>query len=227
MKLFYNFELEPHSLVALMSVLAIRCPTCGSVAASTMTPNEYECSHCRSKFQIVRPADATVITDSKIHHCPICGRALQPLQSFKCTECGREDFCEDCGTSIPTFGTKRFVCRACVNQKGWACQVCGSYAMMACVNCGRRACDSHITLVFGLRRKVATDIRYFNCPTCRGQLCPACVEEKSGFFSTKYLCKKCGAEVPWTNETVRRCMICGHSVEAGATFCSSCGKSLS
>jgi DNA-directed RNA polymerase subunit RPC12/RpoP len=225
MTLFYNLELNSSPSTRSMSVLAIRCPTCGSAAASTMTPNEYECSHCRSKFQIVRPADATVITDSKIHHCPICGRALQPLQSFKCTECGREDFCEDCGTSIPTYGTKRFVCRACVAQKGWACQACGSYAMMVCVSCGRRSCNEHIVTIFGFVKKGDVKVRYFNCQTCLGQLCSACIQEKSGILSTKYLCRKCGNEVPWSTETGRLCKFCGHTVVTGS-FCSSCGKAL-
>src|SRR5208282_5096879 len=133
-----------------MSVLAIRCPTCGSAAASTTTPNEYECSHCRSKFQIVRPADRTVITDKRTHHCPICGRAVQTLQSFRCTECAKVDFCYNCVASIPTFGTQRFVCRACVSQKGWACQSCGSYATAVCINCKRHACGQHVAELFGL-----------------------------------------------------------------------------
>jgi len=210
-----------------MAVLAIRCPTCGSAAASTTTPNEYECSHCKSKFQIVRPADATVTTDSRTHHCPICGKALQPLQSFRCTECGREDFCETCGTTIPAFGTKRFVCRACVSQKGWACQICGSYSTMVCVSCRRRACDLHITGLFGLIRDRTAEVRFFNCPTCRGQLCSACLEKKEGVFSTKYLCRVCGTEIRPTATTLQSCKFCGHTLYAASAFCSTCGKALS
>ena len=191
-----------------------------------MTPNEYECSHCRSKFQIVRPADATVVTDARTHHCPICGRAVQTLQSFRCTECGRVDFCERCVASLPTFGTERFVCRACVNQKGWACQTCGSYAMTVCINCKQRACEQHVAELFGLKRlrRDVTAFEYYNCPSCHGQLCAACVKEKSGIFSTKHYCGKCGMEVQSRTAPSRLCKFCGHSVDAVSLFCVSCGR---
>ena len=133
-----------------MSVVAIRCPACGSAAASTTTPNEFVCTHCQSRFQIVRPADGTVYTDARTHHCPICGRAVQATQSFKCTECGETDFCGNCVTTIPSLGTQRFVCRACINRKGWACYSCGNYAPRACMVCGRHACQSHNFAMFWL-----------------------------------------------------------------------------
>jgi hypothetical protein len=181
-----------------MSVLAIRCPTCGSAAASTMTPNEYECSHCRSKFQIVRPADATVVSDLKIHHCPICGRAVQLQQSFKCTECGRVDFCDNCVVSIPVFGTERYACRACVSQKGWACRECGGYADTVCVRCAKRSCEEHLEKMFGLQVVGASGetfrIDFFTCPSCQGDVCWDCIEEK-GFLIKTYSCKKCGSRL--------------------------------
>jgi DNA-directed RNA polymerase subunit RPC12/RpoP len=156
-----------------MAVLAIKCPTCGSAAASTTNPNEYECSHCRSKFQIIRPSDATVVTDSRTHHCPICGRTIQTYNSFRCTECGKEDFCDNCGTTVPSFGTHRFVCRACVHQKGWACRSCGDYGFAVCISCKRRACSQRLTQMFGLThtRNGKSTVQYFNCQTCGGALC--------------------------------------------------------
>ena len=212
-----------------MSLLVIRCPFCGSAAAETTTANEYECSHCKSKFQVVRPADATVVTDAKTHHCPICGRAVQTLQSFKCTECGKVDFCERCVASLPTYGTERFVCRACVSQKGWACQSCGSYAITVCVNCRRRTCREHVSEMFGLMRvgRDGSIVAYFNCPNCHGQLCSACVQLKKKILSTKYLCGKCGGELELETEPSSICKFCGHSVDPVSTFCASCGRALS
>lgn len=213
-----------------MSVVAIRCPTCGSAAASTTTPNEYECSHCRSRFQIVRPADATVVTDARAHHCPICGRAVQTTQSFRCTECGRIDFCNNCVATIPSFGTERFVCRACMTQKGWACSSCGGYAMTVCINCKRRACGQHLVELFGLRyirNGKVIGVDYLSCPNCKGQLCANCVQEKSGIFSTKYYCKKCAGELLAVSGASRTCKVCGHIVDTPSGFCTNCGRALS
>jgi DNA-directed RNA polymerase subunit RPC12/RpoP len=208
-----------------LSLLAIRCPTCGSAAASTTTPNEYECSHCRSKFQIVRPADATVVSDAKAHHCPICGRAVQTLQSYKCTECGKIDFCDHCVAPIPVFNTQRYVCRACMDQKGWACSSCGNYASMVCIHCKRHACGQHVAQLFGTV-KSTTVTNYFNCRNCRGQLCSTCIQTKSGIFSTRYYCKKCGAELQPNTSTARVCRYCAHSLDTASSFCPTCGKAL-
>ncbi len=212
-----------------MSVVAIRCPTCGSAAASTATANEYECSHCRSRFQIVRPSDATVVTDARAHHCPICGRAVQTIQSFKCTECGRIDFCSNCVASIPSMGTQRFVCRACMTQKGWACSTCGGYSLTVCISCRRRSCGEHVAELFGLRnaRGQTVFFEFYHCPTCRGQLCGACIQEKSGIFSTKYYCRQCSTQVQLLSAPSRACKFCAHTVEGTSPFCSSCGRALS
>ena len=142
----------------------------------------------------------------KTHHCPICGKAVQNLQSFRCTECGKEDFCDSCVASIPIFGTQRFVCLECVNRKGWACPSCGGYAAIVCVNCGKRTCDSHIMELFGLQLQrpngetYRTD--YFNCLTCKGQVCWDCVEER-GFLLKEYHCKKCGSNLEHTRQEMR------------------------
>ncbi len=212
-----------------MSVVAIRCPTCGSAATSTTTQNEYECTHCQSRFQIVRPADATVVTDARAHHCPICGRAVQTTQSFRCTECGRIDFCNSCVATVPSLGTQRFVCRNCMSQKGWACSGYGNYATAFCISCRRRACGQHVIELFGLqhtRGGQTNQVDYFNCPTCKGQLCSACVLEKSGIFSTKFYCRKCGTEVNVSLQPTRVCRFCYHGVEHVSAFCPSCGKAL-
>jgi DNA-directed RNA polymerase subunit RPC12/RpoP len=213
-----------------MSVVAIRCPTCGSVANSTTTANEYQCSHSQSRFQIIRPADGVVISDSRAHHCPICGRAVQTTQSFKCTECGRVDFCKSCVTSIPILGAERFVCRACMAIKGWACSSCGGYATLVCINCRRRACGEHTVGFFALQHvKGAETIRveYFTCTSCKGQLCNSCIEKKSGIFSTKYLCRRCNTELEAASTPNRVCKSCGHTAGAPSAFCTTCGKALS
>lgn len=211
-----------------MSVLAIRCPTCGSAAVGTTTPNEYECSHCQSRFTIVRPADATVVSDTRTHHCPICGRAIQTAQSFRCTECGRVDFCNNCVASVPSLGTQRFVCRACMTQKGWACSACGAYATAFCITCKKRACGQHVAQQFGTQHYQAgqTQVQYYTCPACNGLLCLTCVNEKKGVFSTKYYCKRCGTQANVSSQPVRVCRFCNHMVQPTSSFCSNCGKAL-
>jgi membrane protease subunit (stomatin/prohibitin family) len=212
-----------------MSVVAIRCPTCSSVASSTTTPNEYFCTYCQRTFPINRPADATVTTDLRAHYCPMCGRAVQTTQSFKCTECGKIDFCTNCVASVPGTGAPRYVCRACMIQKGWACSNCGEYATSVCVNCRKRACGIHVSELFGLKYTKAGEtlrVEYFKCLTCNGQLCGSCVLEKKGIFSTKYYCGKCNTELQLTSRPSRSCKACGHSVEGQAAFCRNCGKAL-
>jgi hypothetical protein len=192
-----------------LSVVAIRCPTCGSAAASTANPNEYVCTHCQSRFQIVRPADATVVTDARAHHCPLCGRAVQIPESFRCTECGKPDFCNNCVASIPSFGTQRFVCRTCMNQKGWACSTCGNLAINTCIVCVRRACGQHYVATFGIEGgSRGGAIGYFSCLICRGQVCIDCVEIKSGLFSTRYYCRRCKTELSWSLQQGRFCRFC-------------------
>ena len=207
-----------------MAVVAIRCPTCGSAAALTANPNEYQCSHCQTRFQLVRPSDATLTTDARAHHCPLCGRPVQITQSFKCTECGRLDFCSTCVTSVPSMGTQRFVCRSCMNQKGWACSSCGEFAHSTCIVCMRRSCGTHYSQAFGLPR--GQKLLYMSCPSCNGRVCVTCVETKSGFFSSKYFCKKCSSELQLSPEQARYCKFCHRVISKTGAFCTNCGKAL-
>jgi DNA-directed RNA polymerase subunit RPC12/RpoP len=211
-------------LVPLLAVVAIRCPTCGSAAASTATSNEYECSHCRTRFQLVRPSDAMVVTDERAHHCPLCGRPVKTTEAFRCTECGRSDFCNACVASIPSFGAHRFVCRTCMSQKGWACSTCGTYATATCIVCHRRTCGDHYTAVFASTS--GSRIYYLNCPACRGQVCINCAVIKSGVFSTHYYCRKCGTELSQALEQGKYCPYCHHTVAATSAFCPFCGKAM-
>ncbi len=173
----------------------------------------------------VRPADRTVVTDARAHHCPICGRGVEMVQSFRCTECGREDFCTNCVTSLPSLGTLRFVCRACMSQKGWACTTCGNLAVATCIICKRRACGQHNVATFGIAERRGVRIGFLTCPSCNGQLCVGCVETKSGVFSTRYYCRKCRNELIWTPQQIGACKFCYHIVTPGAVFCTFCGKS--
>ena len=206
-----------------LSVVAIRCPTCGSAATSTANPDEYVCSHCRTRFQIMRPS-ATVISDTKAHHCPICGRPVAALGSFRCTDCGRSDFCDHCVTAIPLQGTERFVCRTCITRKGWACSECGEYAATVCIICSSRACPQHVDRYFGFLVGEDRQMHYASCPTCKGQLCANCSEIRRGFFSTKVLCKRCGGELSLSPRQPSSCMFCGMTVPPKAAFCPNCRK---
>jgi hypothetical protein len=207
-----------------LAVVAIRCPTCGSGATSTSTPNEYFCSHCQTRFQIVRPSDATVVTDERAHHCPLCGRPVKTTDSFQCTECGKFDFCNICVTSVPTFGAQRFICRTCLSHKGWACSTCGNYATVTCIVCKRHSCGAHYSATFGITS--GAKIYYLNCPTCRGQLCINCTDVKSGIFSTRYYCRRCHNELSPVQQPGRYCKFCYQTVAITQSFCSNCGKAL-
>ena len=132
-----------------LSAIAVRCPTCGSSDVSTAGPDEYTCGHCNTRFQIARPS-ATLVRDTKVHNCPICGRPVSTSGSFMCTECRRLDLCDRCVTSVPMHGGERYVCKTCVTTKGWGCGECGDYAPNVCYNCKRRACRTHLGKYFGV-----------------------------------------------------------------------------
>jgi DNA-directed RNA polymerase subunit RPC12/RpoP len=206
-----------------MSVVAIRCPTCGSAAASTANPDEYVCRHCNTRFQITHPT-ATVISDTRAHHCPICGRPVSALESFRCTECGRADFCQRCVTAMPLRGTERFVCRTCLTKKGMACSDCGDYAPTVCSVCSRRACQKHVDSYFALYVGKECQVHYAICPSCKGIVCNNCTQLKRGVFSTKVRCGKCGTEVSLSPDQVVSCQFCGVALSANVAFCPSCGR---
>lgn len=206
-----------------LSVVAIRCPTCGSPAASTTNPDEYVCSHCRTRFQITH-LSATLISDTKPHHCPICGRPVSALKSFRCTECGKLDFCDRCVTAVPLMGTERFVCRRCITARGWACSECGEYAPSVCVACSRRACQQHVDTYFAFYVGEERQVHYASCLTCKGQLCSSCAEVKRGLFSTKVYCVKCRSESSLSPRPLTSCRFCGMAVPPRAAFCPNCGK---
>jgi hypothetical protein len=186
-----------------MTVVAVTCPYCRSNRniESTGNPNEYVCIHCQTRFQIVRPADGTVLTDVKLHHCPICGKSVQMNQSFRCTECNKVDFCANDVTAISRDGmTQRFVCRTCIIKNGWACSTCGDLASSTCVVCHRRACGRHKVEAFGIQggRYDLTTTGYLTCQVCGGVLCRNCVDVDETIFSTKYICKKCRTKLRWS-----------------------------
>ena len=208
-----------------MSVVPIRCPTCGSAAASTAKPDEYVCKHCSTRFQITQPS-AMLISDTKTHNCPSCGRPVSALQSFRCTECGRLDFCQRCVTAIPIQrGAERFVCRTCIMKKGLACSDCGDYGATVCFFCSRRACQKHVANLFGLYVSEDDETYYASCPTCRGTICNSCVQIKKRFFSTKVQCKKCGTELSLSPQQLFSCKFCGTTLPSNAAFCPKCGRS--
>lgn len=186
-----QWRLPPWEAGRRLAVVAIRCPNCGSPAASTTEPNEYQCSNCRGKFHFVYPSDGTVVTDTRAHHCPLCGRPVQTTASFMCTECKRLDFCDGCVTAVPSMGTQRFVCRECTKQHGWACSRCGKFAPLTCIVCHRRGCKDHYMELFAHPQR--KDKSVLNCPSCSGLICVGCAERR-GLLSRPF-CKKCHAQL--------------------------------
>ena len=188
----------------VMSILVVRCPNCGaSTVPSVAETDKYDCMNCGNKgIQLIRPGDATVVSDSKTHYCRLCGselgkKAVHPLRSFRCTQCQTPDFCEHCVSPVPNFGVERFVCRACLSEKGWACGICEGFGASECVNCGRRACQQHLPELFGLIHRTRDEddtVTFYNCENC-GQLCTGCLQAKRGLFSKKYCCPKCGTQI--------------------------------
>jgi hypothetical protein len=209
-----------------LAVVPIRCPTCGSAAASTAKPNEYQCSHCLARFQFVHPGDGTVVTDTRAHHCPMCGRPVQTTESYMCTECKRLDFCDSCVTAVPSMGTQRFVCRECTKQQGWACSSCGKFARLTCIVCHRRGCQDHYMELFGHPQGKGL-LFLMNCPSCSGLICVNCTERK-GLLS-RPSCKKCHTKLTRVIEKgPRQTRYCGHCnrITEDSSFCTSCGKAL-
>lgn len=96
-----------------MSKVPLACPTCGGKVKPTSIPQEYSCENCGARFVLVRPSDGTVVTDIKTHYCPVCGKPVSPTHAYKCTECGKTDFCETHISTIQTRGISRYVCPAC------------------------------------------------------------------------------------------------------------------
>jgi len=166
--------------------------------------------------------------DSRTHNCPICGRPVAVGGSYRCTECGRLDLCDYCVTTVPGVGFQKYVCRDCITQKGWACSYCGNYSRHVCIICGRRACDGHRETLFAWLEKKSVYARA--CPACVGLVCKICAKVKSGVFSTKYNCPKCGSELVETQGATsisRTCRFCGTVIGPEGTFCPRCGKSQS
>ena len=177
-----------------MSIISVRCQRCGGPGVPTGTLGEYNCEHCGTFSELVHPLDGTVINDSKRHFCPMCGRSVKPLKSFKCTECGVVDFCESCVAKVPNFGVVRFVCRDCIHRKGWACEICMDYGASTCVRCGKHACQQHADELFGIIHENNHEriVESYACAQCQGLLCLSCLIQKRGWFSAKYICSHCG-----------------------------------
>jgi DNA-directed RNA polymerase subunit RPC12/RpoP len=189
--------------------------------ASTTEPNEYQCSNCRAKFHFVQPHDGTVVTDTRAHHCPLCGRPVQTTVSYMCTECKKPDFCDSCVTAVPFMGTKRFVCRECTKQHGWACSRCGKFAPVTCIVCGRRGCSDHTNEFFA--HSQGRLLVAMNCPSCAGLVCTNCAER--GGLLSRSSCKKCHTKLTAVFGKTSYCGYC-HHVTGDSSVCASCGKAV-
>jgi hypothetical protein len=210
-----------------LSLVPIRCPTCGSAAASTSNANEYVCAHCQTRFQIVRPSDGTIVTDVKAHICPSCRRGVQPPRIFRCSECQKVDLCENCVISVPAQGRERFVCKTCLVEKklGGLCGLCQKFAPTLCVSCGMAACDKHYGDLFA-RPFEAYTVLFFDCSTCRGRVCVNCAELHHGFLSTDFHCRRCHSKLEKTRSAGKLCESCYLVMFAASDHCPRCGKPL-
>jgi hypothetical protein len=162
-----------------MSTVEIKCPRCGSsTTPKNKEKNEYECLHCNSTFRFIDPTHSTVLQDTVVHHCPICGEPVRSDASYICSKCGKEWLCRNC---VNKFQGK-YTCNDCLTdiylvpgfQK--VCPVCGS----------------------DLRRAFNTDKTYsFYCSQCGKYVrntCPKC-KSKMEYIAQhgEFWCQTCQA----------------------------------
>lgn len=176
-----------------MAVVEIRCPRCGSPSSlKDEKTHEYYCDHCGTAFRFVDTTKREVIRDIRRHNCPTCGRPVKADEGYVCTECGKEDLCENCIDEV----AHKIVCKECIKKEGSNCRICGNFAPYTCAVCGDKTCREcgHLFDIDGEFGGWGNFSLY--CPTCRENVCCTCYVVKSGFFSgSDYYCKKCGSRL--------------------------------
>lgn len=161
-----------------MTTVEIRCPRCGSpVSSKNKSKNEYRCDHCGAVFNFVDPRESTIVHDTRLHNCPICGRPVKIEEAFICTECGKEFVCPKCAQEV----AGKFVCKDCLKRKWlivgpsqvcpncngplthipqynrWYCYACRAYVQHICSKCGRNS-------------RYIPNYRSWWCDTCKDYL---------------------------------------------------------
>lgn len=140
-----------------MAVVEIRCPRCGSPCSSRdKSKGEYHCDHCGAVFHFVDSRESTIVHDTRLHNCPLCGRPVKIEEGFICTQCGKEYICPKCVQEM----AGKFVCKDCLKRKWmivgpsetcpncngplayvpqynrWYCFGCRQYVQHVCAKCG-------------------------------------------------------------------------------------------
>jgi hypothetical protein len=161
-----------------MATVEIRCPRCGSAANSKdKSKGEYLCDHCNAVFHFIDTQERTVVYDTRLHNCPLCGRPVKNEEGFICTQCETELVCPKCVQEL----AGKFVCKACLTKKWlivgpsiicpncngplshipqynrWYCFSCQRYVQHVCSKCG------------GNSRYVLMYANWW-CDTCRNYL---------------------------------------------------------
>jgi hypothetical protein len=186
-----------------LAIIEISCPRCGSTASKTKNPCEYQCTHCGTKFRFTRPQDATITYDVQSHICTVCGTPITQGHVYRCIECGQSDVCSNCVRMTVKDAVKgairepRYMCIRCLQSKKLNCTASGCFdvALYLCVNCGKRSCAEHLANHFSRLAYSLGAYTRFVCENCGGDVCDDCVDERRGFFSKKFFCKRCGSEL--------------------------------
>lgn len=161
-----------------MATVEIRCPRCGAPCSSRgSSKDEYHCDHCGAIFNFIDSRESTVVYDTRLHNCPICGRPVKIEEGFVCTQCGKEYVCPECVREV----AGKFVCRDCLKNKWlivgpsemcpncygpltyvqqynrWYCYACKQYVQHVCSECGGNA-------------RYVPKYRSWWCDTCKSYL---------------------------------------------------------
>lgn len=171
-----------------MALIEIKCPRCGSACAKNQKTEEYLCGHCGAIFKFCDSSKQVVTTGALIRNCQICGKPIEGINGFKCTECGREFFCKSCVDQVEG----KYVCIQCIKTSGKDCSYCSRYAEYICIGCGKKACVEHPAELNFIKSEEIKKGTVLYCHTCNGYICWDCVK-KDLFGALK--CPKCLAQL--------------------------------
>lgn len=161
-----------------MTVVEIRCPRCGSPCSSKdRSKGEYHCDHCGATFHFIDSSESTVVHDTRLHNCPLCGRPVKTEEGFICTQCGQEYVCPKCVQEV----AGKFVCKNCLKRK-WLIvgpsQICPNcngplnyipqYNRWYCYNC--KAYVQHVCSKCGGNSRYVPKYTSWYCDTCKDYL---------------------------------------------------------
>jgi hypothetical protein len=168
-----------------------RCPACGA----DLPANARFCPQCGERLTAEGNAPHTVAPEKELHNCVICGRAVDPENSFRCPLCGREKVCIDHmvygrtwasgpqKVKIPTccevcYGEEYIRNHALIDaaKKERKCGICGLLdAEFRCSACGRHFCARHAQerMIHALGQAPKRSYAVLSCSRC-GNVCTEC-----------------------------------------------------